>query len=103
MFRKMKDSPYFKAAMVLLFSGGILIVFYNLVMNTKISVGFETLNKTLAPVYIGGIFAFILCPVYNACVKAGYRKMLEGASKKGFSIGAMIIHDDGTSIVVDKE
>ena len=103
MFRKMKDSPYFKAAMVLLVSGGILIVFYNLVMNTKISVGFETLNKTLAPVYIGGIFAFILCPVYNACVKAGYRKMLEGASKKGFSIGAMIIHDDGTSIVVDKE
>ena len=103
MFRKMKDSPYFQAAIVLLISGGILIVFYNLVVNTKISVGFETLNKTLAPVYIGGIFAFILCPVYNACVKAGYRKMLEGASKKGFSIGAMIIHDDGTSIVVDKE
>ena len=35
MFRKMKDSPYFKAAMVLLISGGILIVFYNLVVNTN--------------------------------------------------------------------
>ncbi len=102
MFRKFRESPYFKAAMVLLVSGGILILFHNMISNTRFSVGFETLNKTLAPVYIGGIFAFILCPVYNVCVKACYNKMLQGASRKGFSIGAMIIHDESGS-PVDKE
>ncbi len=102
MFRKFRESPYFKAAMVLLVSGGILIIFHNMISNTRFSVGFETLNKTLAPVYIGGIFAFILCPVYNACVKACYNKMLQGASRKGFSIGAMIVHDESGS-PVDKE
>lgn len=101
MFRRFRESPYFKAGITLLICGGILIMFHNWVANTKFSVGFETLEKTMAPVLIGGIFAFILCPVYNACVKHGYRKMLEGAKRKGFSIGAMIVHDDG-DLVVDK-
>ena len=103
MFRKLRESPYFKATLVLLISGGVLIVFHNMVRSTHFSVGFEALNSTLAPVYIGSIFAFILCPVYNACVKACYQKMLTGASRKGFSIGAMIIHDESGNTEVDKE
>ena len=103
MFRKLRESPYFKATLVLLISGGVLIVFYNMIRSTHFSVGFETLNSTLAPVYIGSIFAFILCPVYNACVKACYQKMLASASRKGFSIGAMIIHDESGNTEVDKE
>ena len=103
MFRKIKESPYFKAAFVLVVSGAILILFNFLISTTRFSLGFEKVNTTLAPVYIGGIFAFILCPVYNACVKACYGKMLQGASRKGFSLGAMIIHDEGGNIVVDKE
>lgn len=86
---------------MILICGGILIMFHNWVVNTHFSVGFETLSKTMAPVLIGGVFAFILCPIYNACVKHGYRKMLAGAKRKGFSIGAMIIHDDG-ELEVDK-
>lgn len=101
MFRKFRESPYFKAGLMILVCGGILIMFHNWVRNTHFSVGFETLSKTMAPVLIGVIFAFILCPVYNACVKYGYRKMLEGAGRKGFSIGAMILHMDG-EIEVDK-
>ena len=103
MFRKLKESPYFKAAVVLLVCGSFLIMFNDWVENTHFSVGFETLNSTLAPVYSGIVFAFVLCPVYNACVKASYRKMLEGAKRKGFSIGAMIVHDDSKPFEIDKE
>lgn len=101
MFRKFRESPYFKAGFTILISGGILIMFHNWVRNTHFSVGFETLGKTMAPVLIGGIFAFILCPVYNACVKYGYQKMLAGAKRKGFSIGAMLVHPEG-ELEVDK-
>ena len=102
MFRKFKDSPYFKAAIVFVICGAILIMFNNWVSNTKFSVGFETFQETMVPVIIGGVFAFILCPVYNACVKWSYRQMLVGARRKGFSIGAMIVHDKG-ELEVDKE
>ena len=102
MFRKFRESPYFRAGLTVLVCGGILIMFHNWVTNTHFSVGFETLTKTVAPIIIGGIFAFILCPVYNACVKAGYRKMIKGAQRKGFSIGALIIHDEGV-LEVDKD
>lgn len=101
MFRKFRESPYFKAGLMILVCGGILIMFHNWVTNTHFSVGFETLGQTLAPILIGGVFAFILCPVYNSCVKHGYRKILEGAKRKGFSIGAMIVHDEG-ELEVDK-
>ena len=94
MSRKFRESPYFRAGITVLICGAILIMFHNWVTNTHFSVGFETLGKTMAPVLIGGIFAFILCPVYNACVKRSYRRMLKGAKRKGFSIGAMIVSDD---------
>lgn len=94
MFRKFRESPYFRAGFTVLICGGILIMFHNWVTHTHFSVGFETLGKTMAPVLIGGIFAFILCPVYNACVKRSYRMMLKGAKRKGFSIGAMMVSDE---------
>lgn len=103
MFRKLKESPYFKAAVTLVIGGAILIMFSNWVSKTRFSVGLETFQETMIPVYIGGIFAFILCPVYNACVKWCYAHMLAGAKRKGFSIGAMIVHDTSEELVVDKE
>ncbi len=101
MFKKFKDSPYTKAAAVVLICGAILIVFHDWIKENQISLGFETLNKTLAPVYIGIILAFILCPVYNSSVSYLYRRMVESAGKKGFSIGATIVHDDSEPLVVD--
>lgn len=95
MFKRFRESPYAKAAFTILICGAILIVFSNWITKNRISIGFENINKTLAPIYIGGILAFILCPVYNACVKLSYQKMLAGARRKGFSIGAMLVHDDG--------
>ena len=102
MFRKFRESPYAKAAILILICGGLLIVFNSWITKNRISIGFENINKTLAPIYIGGILAFILCPVYNACVKWCYNHMLEGAQRKGFSIGAMLVPDDG-NLEVDKK
>jgi predicted PurR-regulated permease PerM len=103
MFKKFRQSPYAKAAFLILACGGLLIVFNNWITKNRISIGFENINNTLAPIYIGGILAFILCPVYNSCVKWCYQHMLEGTKKKGFSIGAMLVHDDGDSIIDKKE
>ena len=103
MFKKFKDSPYAKAAVLILICGALLIVFSNWVSKNRISIGFENINKTLAPFYIGGIFAFILCPVYNACVKWCYAHMLAGAKQKGFSVGAIIAREDGDLMVSKQE
>ncbi|MBQ2312019.1 MAG: AI-2E family transporter, partial [Firmicutes bacterium] len=103
MFKKFRQSPYAKAAFLILVCGGLLIIFNNWITKNRISIGFENINNTLAPIYIGGILAFILCPVYNACVKWSYQRMLVGARKKGFSIGAMLVHEDGDFEVDKKE
>ena len=102
MFKKFRESPYAKAAFLILVCGGLLIVFNNWITKNRISIGFENINNTLAPIYIGGILAFILCPVYNACVKWCYQRILAGAKKRGFSVGAMLVQDEG-DIVVDKQ
>lgn len=101
MFKKFKESPYAKAGLLILVCGGLLIIFSNWINKNRILIGFENINNTLAPIYVGCILAFILCPVYNAIVKWCYSHMLDGARKKGFSIGAMIVHDEG-ELEIDK-
>ncbi len=81
MFRKIKDSPYFKAAVTILLCGGLLIIFNSWISNRQITVGFEAINRTLAPVYIGVVLAFILCPVYNNCVGFFYFKLKKDRSE----------------------
>ena len=102
MFKRFRESPYAKAAFLILVCGGLLIVFNNWITKNRISIGFENINNTLAPIYIGGILAFILCPVYNSCVKWCYPRILAGTKKKGFSVGAMLVQDEG-EFVVDKQ
>lgn len=74
MFRKIKDSPYFKAAVTILVCGGLLIIFDSWIKNRQFTIGFEAVNRTLAPVYIGVVLAFILCPLYNYFVGYFYPK-----------------------------
>lgn len=76
MFKKFKESPYCKVAFMLLICGAILITFAHWISTTHFSVGFETINKTLAPVYVGILCSFIVCPVYNACVKFSYKRLI---------------------------
>ena len=103
MFRKFWESAYTKAALTMLVCGGLLILFHDWIRENQISIGFETLNRTMAPVNIGVVFAFILCPVYNACVKYTYARLLAGGSKKGTSVGAMVVTSTDDSYVVTKE
>ena len=102
MFKRFKDSPYAKAAVTILVCGVLLIIFSSWINSNQLSLGFETINSTLAPVYIGIIFAFILCPVYNACVKYLYKRMLRGAEKEGFSIGSTILHEGSEAVTTNK-
>lgn len=103
MFKKFKESPYAKAGFLILVCGALLIIFSNLINKNRISIGFENINNTLAPIYIGGILAFILCPVYNAIVKWCYNHMLQGAGQTGFSVGALLVRGDGDHVVDKKE
>ena len=97
MFRRIRDSQYFRWAVTIVVSGALLIIFSSWIRNRQLSIGFEAVNRTLAPVYIGVIFAFILCPVYNFCVRKLYAALLEGAQKRGFSVGpTLMIYQDDT-------
>ncbi len=72
LIRKFFKSPYTRAGLTLLLSGALLIIFNNWVSKSKLSIGFETINDTLMPVYIGIVFAFLLCPIYNKVVQFAY-------------------------------
>lgn len=102
MFRKFRQSPYAKAAVLILVCGGLLIIFNNWITKNRISIGFENINSTLAPIYIGGILAFILCPVYNACVKWSYQRLLTGAMQKDAPAGIMPVYE-ADKLAVSKE
>lgn len=104
MFRRIKESPYWKAAITMTVVGAILIAFYNWIRETQFAVGFETLHNTLIPVYIGVILAFLLCPLYNKIVKNIYARMLESAQgKRAAVIGTMIIRGPEGDLLVDAE
>lgn len=103
MFRKFWASAYTKAALTMLVCGGLLILFSDWVKNNQISLGFETINKALAPVYVGVVLAFIVCPVYNACVRLAYERMLDGASRKTVGVGSMIVHEPLVDNEIDKD
>ena len=103
MFKKFWESAYTKASLAILVCGGLLILFHDWTSRNRISLGFETLNKTLAPVYIGIIFAFILCPVYNACVKKLYARMVDGARRNQSMVSTMVVTDADGGLVAGKD
>ena len=103
MFKKFRESAYSKAAITLLICGGILIVFNNWISKSRISLGFEAINDTLAPIYIGIICTFLMCPVYNAVVKYLYAKMLAGAMSTGAQVGVRRVYGDIDPSRVDGE
>lgn len=104
MFRKFRESPYFKVAIAITAAGGILIVFNKWIRETQFAVGFETLHKTLVPIYIGVVLAFLFCPLYNKIVKTVYARMLENSRGKNATVvGAKIIHGPEGNLPVDGE
>ena len=103
MFKKFWESAYTKMSLAILVCGGVLILFHNWISHNRISLGFETVNKTLAPVYIGVIFAFILCPVYNACVKRLYARMVDGTRRNQSMVSTMVVTDADGGLAAGKD
>ncbi|MCF0141473.1 MAG: AI-2E family transporter [Mogibacterium sp.] len=79
MFKKLFSSSYVKTAVAFIICGAVLIVFNNWISQSKLSLGFASINKTLMPVYLGIVFAFLLCPIYNWVVKKLYRAFTKEA------------------------
>ena len=71
-----------KAATIIIICGVILITFQNWISKTKFSVGWDNFHATMTPIYLGVIFAFVLCPIYNSIVKKLYKKMLSNREAK---------------------
>ena len=67
-----------KAASIILITGIILIVFNNWIENSKISIGFDKINDTLMPFYVGIILAFLTCPLFNWIVVRIYKRLTAG-------------------------
>lgn len=101
MFRKFKESPYSKAAATIFITGALLILFNNWAEHAQFAIGFQNVSKTLRPIIIGIVCAFILCPVYNACVKGLYNLMLGNAKRRGFIMGRTIEAVDDSELPVD--
>ncbi len=101
MFRKFRESPYSKMAITALITGALLILFKSWVDNAQFSVGFETLGRTLTPIIIGIVCAFILCPIYNGCVKRIYNWQISNAKNGGFSFGQKVVPASGDEFKVD--
>ncbi len=78
MFKKFFSSSYVKAASIILITGIILIVFNNWIENSKISIGFDKINDTLMPFYVGIILAFLTCPLFNWIVVRIYKRLTAG-------------------------
>lgn len=74
MFEKIKKSAHLKTAIIVLVCGGILLAFNNWLKNTKFSVGAATISDTLAPIFVGVICAFLVCPLFNRFVKFFYSR-----------------------------
>ena len=96
MIRDFFKSTYFKTALAITISGGILILFYILVKSTSFSIGFEKLNDTLMPIYIGCFISFILCPIYNKLVKHLYPALSRrSAARHGVKAGKVVVDEMG--------
>jgi len=103
MFKKFKESAYWKAALTLLGCGCLLIVFNSWISKAKIGMSLATINDVLFPFYIGIILSFLLCPLYNAIVRRSYARMVANGSKKGERMDLVVADKDGDGIISSDE
>lgn len=96
MFKKLRESAYWKAAMVMLICGAILIVFNNWISKAKLSMSIDAVLDTITPVFIGVMLAFLMCPIYNRIVKALYSRMVKKTTISSAQDGTG--NTDGTGV-----
>ena len=92
MIQKFLKNTYVKTALVIICSGGILIVLSNLIMKSKLGDGLAAINNTLMPIYIGMVLAFLFYPIYNRVVKFTFFRLIKRSERDFVPIGAGVIN-----------
>jgi len=73
--RKIKiTNQYVKTGLTLFIVGVALIAAYYTLTHPKMVLGaFDRINDILFPFYLGGVMAYLMCPVYNSTTRAVYK------------------------------
>lgn len=82
MIKKLRQNPYTRAGLVIVISGLILIIANNMIGKIHFTTSLAKINQVMAPIYIGIILAFIMCPIYNKIVKLSYRSIVKSQDLK---------------------
>lgn len=80
--KKFFKNPYVRGGALLIICGAILLLFNHWLNKATITIGFEAINDALAPVYIGIVLTFLLCPIYNFLVGKLYRQLCSFDNKE---------------------
>ena len=94
MFKKFRESVYWKAATVMLLCGAILILFNNWISKAKLSMSIDAVMDTITPVFIGVMLAFLMCPLYNWIVKKLYSNLVRKSVMSTAQVGTRVVHGD---------
>lgn len=73
MIKRLYESVYFKAMMVFVTGGFLLMLINNLIKTADAGDVIKKINSAMMPIYIGIVIAFLLCPIYNRIVGKSYR------------------------------
>lgn len=88
MIKRLYESVYFKAMMVFVTGGFILMLINNLIKTADAGDLIKKINSAMMPIYIGIVLAFLLCPIYNRIVGKAYRVIKRVTSSKHEGIEA---------------
>jgi predicted PurR-regulated permease PerM len=89
MLRKVWNNPYAKTTLSIIFTGSVLLLVNRMVRGTDFEKALSTFNATMAPVYIGIVLAFLLCPIYNKIVRWIYPAIYKDGKAMSDNFGSM--------------
>lgn len=89
MIRKLWNNPYAKTTIAIIFTGSVLLIVNHMVKGTNFGKLLGTVNSTLAPVYIGILLAFLLCPIYNKIIRWIYPILYRDGKALSDNFGCM--------------
>lgn len=73
MIKKLFKSVYFKAMLVFVVGGFLLMLINNLIKTADAGDLMNKVHSAMMPIYIGIVIAFLLCPIYNRIVGKSYK------------------------------
>ncbi|MCQ2550749.1 MAG: AI-2E family transporter [Clostridia bacterium] len=74
-------NPFVRLTLAIFIAGcGILLMYYLLFNTSKVSNALGTITTILSPFILGGVMAYLMCPIYNLGVRSIYPR-LKGKTK----------------------